>query len=33
LKLALEELADPATGVDATDRLVRWLVNRFEVGA
>jgi len=33
LKLALEELADPATGVDATDRLVRWLVDRFEVGA
>ncbi len=33
LKLALEELTDPATGVDATGRLVRWLVDRFEVGA
>jgi DNA primase len=33
LKLALEELREPATAVDATGRLVRWIVDRFEVGA
>jgi DNA primase len=33
LKLAIGELRDPATAVDATGRLVRWLVDRFEVGA
>ncbi|HTJ74058.1 MAG TPA: DNA primase [Acidimicrobiales bacterium] len=32
LKLAMAELRDPATGIDATGRLVRWLVDRFEVG-
>jgi DNA primase len=32
LKLAIDELRDPATAVDATARLVRWLVDRFEVG-
>ncbi len=30
LKLAVEELRDPATAPDATGRLVRWLVDRFE---
>jgi hypothetical protein len=29
----MEELSDPATGIDATGRLVRWIVDRFEVGA
>ncbi len=33
LKQTMEELADPATGIDATGRLVRWIVDRFEVGA
>jgi DNA primase len=33
LKLTLAELREPATGVDATGRLVRWLVDRFEVEA
>jgi DNA primase len=33
LKLAIEEVREPATGIDATGRLVRWLVDRFEVGA
>jgi DNA primase len=32
LKLAIAELRDPPPGVDATGRLVRWLVDRFEVG-
>jgi DNA primase len=32
LKLAMGEVRDPATGIDATGRLVRWLVDRFEVG-
>jgi hypothetical protein len=30
LKLAVEELRDPTTAVDATGRLVLWLVDRFE---
>jgi len=30
LKLAVEELRDPATAIEATGRLVRWLVDRFE---
>ena len=30
LKLAVEELRDQATAIDATDRLVLWLVDRFE---
>jgi hypothetical protein len=30
LKLAVEELRDQATAIDATGRLVRWLVDRFE---
>jgi hypothetical protein len=30
LKLAVEELRDQATAVDATGRLVLWLVDRFE---
>ncbi len=33
LKLAIAELREPATGVDATGRLVRWIVDRFEVEA
>jgi DNA primase len=33
LKLTIEELGDPHTAVDATDRLVRWLVDRLEVEA
>ena len=33
LKLALEELQEPTTSVEATGRLVRWLVDRFEVEA
>ncbi len=32
LKLLLEEVREPATSVEATGRLVRWLVDRFEVG-
>jgi hypothetical protein len=32
LKVTIAELREPATGVDATARLVRWLVDRFEVG-
>jgi DNA primase len=31
LKLTREELREPATAVDASVRLVRWLVDRFEV--
>jgi hypothetical protein len=30
LKLAVEELRDQATAVEATGRLVLWLVDRFE---
>ncbi len=30
LKLAVEELHDQATAIEATGRLVRWLVDRFE---
>ncbi|HEX2046687.1 MAG TPA: CHC2 zinc finger domain-containing protein [Acidimicrobiales bacterium] len=33
LKLAIAELREPATAVDATGRLVLWLVDRFEVEA
>ena len=33
LKLTIAELREPATAVDATGRLVRWLVDRFEVEA
>ena len=33
LKLAIAELREQGTGVDATGRLVRWLVDRFEVEA
>ena len=33
LKLTIAELREPATAVDATGRLVRWIVDRFEVGA
>ena len=33
LKLAIEEVREPPTGVEATGRLVRWMVDRFEVGA
>jgi hypothetical protein len=33
LMLTMAELRDPVTGVDATGRLVRWLVDRFEVEA
>ena len=33
LKLTVEELRDPASAVDASDRLVRWLVDRLEVEA
>ena len=33
LKLAIAEVREPATAVDATGRLVRWLVDRFEVEA
>lgn len=32
LKLAIAELREPATAVDAANTLVRWLVDRFEVG-
>ena len=31
LKLTREELREPTTAVDASVRLVRWLVDRFEV--
>jgi DNA primase len=30
LKLTIEELRDPETAVEATGRLVRWLIQRFE---
>jgi DNA primase len=33
LKLAIEEVREPDAGIDATGRLVLWLVDRFEVGA
>ena len=33
LKLTVQELRDPSSAVDATDRLVRWLVDRLEVEA
>jgi DNA primase len=33
LKLTIEELGDPRSALDATDRLVRWLVDRLEVEA
>jgi hypothetical protein len=33
LKLAIAEVREPATAIDATGRLVRWLVDRFEVEA
>ena len=33
LKLAIAEVREPVTAVDATGRLVRWLVDRFEVEA
>jgi DNA primase len=33
LKLTIGELREPATTVEATGRLVRWLVDRFEVEA
>jgi DNA primase len=33
LKLTIAELREPVTGADATGRLVRWMVDRFEVGA
>jgi DNA primase len=33
LKLTVEELRDPGSAVDASDRLVRWLVDRLEVEA
>ena len=33
LKLTIAELRDPPSAVDATGRLVRWLVDRFEVEA
>ncbi len=33
LKLAIEAVRDNGSGVDATGRLVRWIVDRFEVGA
>jgi DNA primase len=33
LMLTMAELRDPVTGVEATGRLVRWLVDRFEVEA
>lgn len=33
LQQAVEELGDPLNAVEATGRLVRWLVDRFEVGA
>ena len=33
LKLTVEELRDPVSAVDASDRLVRWLVDRLEVEA
>jgi DNA primase len=33
LKLTVEDLRDPSSAVDASDRLVRWLVDRLEVEA
>ena len=33
LQRALEDLRDPALGVETTGRLVRWIVDRFEVEA
>jgi DNA primase len=33
LKLTIAEVREPVTGVDATGRLVRWIVDRFEVEA
>jgi DNA primase len=33
LKLTVDELRDPGSAVDASDRLVRWLVDRLEVEA
>ncbi|MEA2842617.1 MAG: hypothetical protein QOJ69_288, partial [Actinomycetota bacterium] len=30
LKLSIEELRDPSAAVEATGRLVRWLIQRFE---
>jgi DNA primase len=33
VKLTVEELRDPVSAVDASDRLVRWLVDRLEVEA
>jgi hypothetical protein len=33
LKQTLEEVGDPVLGVEATGRLVRWIVDRFEVEA
>ena len=33
LKLTMEELGDLRSAVDASDRLVRWLVDRLEVEA
>ena len=33
LQRTLEDLRDPALGIEATGRLVRWIVDRFEVGA
>jgi len=33
LKLTVEELRDPGSAVDASDRLVRWLIDRLEVEA
>jgi DNA primase len=33
LQRTLEDMRDPALGVEATGRLVRWMVDRFEVGA
>jgi DNA primase len=32
LKLAIAEVREPVTSVEATGRLVRWIVDRFEVG-
>jgi hypothetical protein len=31
--VTIAEVREPATGVDATTRLVRWIVDRFEVEA
>jgi hypothetical protein len=33
LKLTVEQLRDPGSAVDASDGLVRWLVDRLEVEA